>query len=85
MVLLITKETARMMASNRSTKEKIREYIDKNCRARLAVVKEKFLDNGTATVPGGIPSWVYNSTDLKGNDSGPVHRSVAHRCCRGHR
>jgi hypothetical protein len=65
MVLLITKDTAKMLARNGWTKEKIREYIDKNARAPLSVVKEKFLDNGTASVLGGIPSWVYETKDLK--------------------
>ncbi|HEY3277105.1 MAG TPA: hypothetical protein VGJ94_10830 [Syntrophorhabdaceae bacterium] len=65
MVLLITKDTANMMARNGWTKDKIRDYIDKNARAPLAVIKEKFLDNGTAAVLGGIPSWVKETKDLK--------------------
>jgi hypothetical protein len=64
MVLLITKDTAKMMAQSGWTKEKIREYIDKNARAPLSKVKEKFLDNGTASVLGGIPSWVNETKDL---------------------
>jgi hypothetical protein len=65
MVLLITKDTAKMMARSGWTKEKIREHIDKNARAPLSVIKEKFLDNGTASVLGGIPSWVNETKDLK--------------------
>jgi hypothetical protein len=65
MVLLITKDTAKMMARSGWTKEKIREHIDKNARAPLSVIKEKFLDNGTAAVLGGIPSWVSETKDLK--------------------
>ena len=63
MVLLITKDTAQMMARNGWTKESIREYIDKNARMPLSMVKKKFLDNGTASVLGGIPSWVYEAKD----------------------
>ncbi len=64
MVLLITKDTAKMMAKNGWTKEKIREYIEKNARTPLSKLKEKFLDNGTASVLGGIPSWVYETKDM---------------------
>ena len=64
MVLVITKDTAKMMARNGWTKDKIKEYLDKNARAPLSKVKEKFLDNGTASVLGGIPSWVYETKDL---------------------
>jgi hypothetical protein len=63
MVLLITKDTAQMMAKSGWTKEKIREYIDKNARLPLSIIKEKFLDNGTGSVLGGIPSWVYEAKD----------------------
>jgi hypothetical protein len=65
MVLLITKDTAKMMARSGWTKEKIREHIDKYARVPLSVVKEKFLDNGTAAVIGGIPAWVYEAKDPK--------------------
>jgi hypothetical protein len=63
MVLLITKDTAQMMARNGWTKESIKGYIDKNARMPLSKVKEKFLDDGTASVMGGIPSWVYEAKD----------------------
>ncbi len=63
MVLLISKDTAKMMARSGWTKEKIREYIDRNARLPLSKVKEKFLDNGTASVLGGIPSWVYEAKE----------------------
>lgn len=65
LILLITKDTAQMMAKSGWTKEKIRENIDKNARLPLSIVKEKFLDNGTASVLGGIPSWVYEAKDPK--------------------
>lgn len=64
MVMLIAKDTAIMMAKSGWSKEKVREYIEKNARLPLSKVKEKFLDNGTASVLGGIPSWVYETKDL---------------------
>ncbi len=63
LVLLITKDMAKTLARNGWTKEKIREHIDKHARLPLSVIKEKFLDNGTASVLGGIPSWVSEAKD----------------------
>jgi len=63
LVLIITKDMAKTLARSGWTKEKIREHIDKHARLPLSVIKEKFLDNGTASVLGGIPSWVSEAKD----------------------
>jgi hypothetical protein len=62
-LLIIAQDTAKMLARDEWTKEKIVRYIQDNARIPFSKYKKKFIDTGLARLLGGVPSWVFETKD----------------------
>jgi hypothetical protein len=63
MLLIIAQDTARVLAREGWTREKIREFISRHGGMPFSKYKERFIDTHIAAVMGGVPSWVFETRD----------------------
>ena len=63
LLLVIAQDTAKMLAKDGWTKERISGFIRENARLPFRTYKERFLDPGMARIPGGVPNWILQTKD----------------------
>lgn len=62
-LLIIAQDTAKMLARDGWTKEKVRQFVKENARLPFFKYKERFLDTSMARIPGGVPKWILQTKD----------------------
>lgn len=56
---------AAMLAREGWTKQRIRQFISEHARMPFSKYRERFIVTGMARMLGGIPSWVFETSDPK--------------------